>query len=314
MPRAWGRRRRVERKLTVTRSHTDTSSQTQNESLRLLALAILCAVLTVALYVVFVRTGLGQRIDDAALDGRASLSARSINRADSLLQTVSVASVAILGGGIVLVAVMRARLVLAAAAAAVLVGANVTTQVLKATLSRPDLVRGQPEIDLGNSFPSGHTAVAASIAVAAVLVAPRRLRGAVAVAGLLYTVAIGVATLTAGWHRPSDAIAAVCVAVGWGSLAAWMIVVRRAPAQGAGPATPFVSRLLVVAGGAVCAVTFAALVAALVARRFGQLGAVDLGRAYATAAVSIAGAVALLFGLLLVALRPVTLDARQAER
>jgi membrane-associated phospholipid phosphatase len=271
-------------------------------------------VLTVALYVLFVRTGLGQRIDDAALDGRASLSARAINRADDLLRTVSIASVAILGGGIILVAVMRARLVLAAAAAAVMAGANVTAQVLKAMLSRPDLVRGQPEIDVGNSFPSGHATVAASIAVAALLVAPRRLRGAVAVVGVLYTVAIAVATLTAGWHRPSDAIAAVSLAVGWGSLAAWVIVVRRPHAERAGTATPFVSRLLVVAGGGVCAITFAALVVALVARRFGQLGAVDLGRAYASAAVSIAGAVALLVGLLLVALRPVTLDARQAER
>jgi hypothetical protein len=266
------------------------------------------------LYVLFVRTGLGQRIDDATLDGRASLSARSINSADTLLRTVSVASVAILGGGVVLVAVMRARFVLAAAAAAVIVGANLTTQVLKPLLSRPDLVRGQPEIEIGNTLPSGHTTVAASIAVAALLVAPRRLRGAVAVVGVLYTVAFGVATLTAGWHRPSDAIAAVCVAVGWGSLAAWVIVVRGAPAQEPGPATPFVSRLLVAAGGAVCAITFAALVVALFARRFGQLGAVELGRAYSSAAVSIAGAVLLLVGLLLVALRPVTLDARHAGR
>ena len=271
-------------------------------------------MLAAALYMLFVRTGLGQRIDDATLQGRASLSARSINSADSLLRTVSVVSVAILGGGIVLVAVLRARFVLAAAAAAVIVGATITTQVVKVLLSRPDLMRGQPEIDIGNTLPSGHTTVAASIAVAALLVAPRQLRGAVAVVGVLYTAAFGVATLTAGWHRPSDAIAAVCVAVGWGALAAWLIVVRRAPAQGAGPATPFVSRLLVTAGGVVCAVIFAAVAVALFARRFGQLGAVDLGRAYASAAVSIAGSVLLLVGLLLVALRPVTLDARYAER
>jgi membrane-associated phospholipid phosphatase len=284
------------------------------ESHRLVALAVLCALLTAALYVIFVRTGLGQRIDEAALDGRASLSARSINSADDLLRTVSVASVAILGGGIVLVAVVRARFLLAAAAAAVMAGANVTTQVLKEVLPRPDLLAGRGEIDALNTFPSGHTTVAASIAVAALLVAPRRLRGTVAVVGVIYAAAVGVATLTAGWHRPSDAIAGVSVVIGWGALAAWVIVVRTDPRWHAGTATPFASRLLVAAGGALCAVTFAALAAVLVARRLGQVDTVGLGRAYMSAAVSIAGAALLLVGLLLVALRPVTLDARRAER
>jgi membrane-associated phospholipid phosphatase len=298
----------------VVSSRPDSFSYTQSEARRLLALGVLCALLTAALYVIFVRTGLGQRIDDAALDGRAALSARSINSADDLLRTVSVASVAILGGGIVLVAVMRTRFLLAAAAAAVIAGANVTTQVLKAVLPRPDLIAGQAEIDIGNTLPSGHTTVAASIAVAALLVAPRRLRGAVAVVGVLYAAAIGVATLTAGWHRPSDAIAAVSVVVGWGALAACVIVVRTAPGEHSRTATPFASRLLVAAGGALCAVTFAGLAAVLVARRLGQLGAVELGPAFVSAAVSIAGAALLLVGLLLVALRPVTLDARPAER
>jgi membrane-associated phospholipid phosphatase len=298
----------------VVSSRPDSFSSTQSEARRLLALGVLCVLLTAGLYVIFVRTGLGQRIDDAALDGRATLSARSVNSADDLLRTVSVASVAILGGGIVLVAVMRTRFLLAAAAAAVIAGANVTTQVLKAVLPRPDLIAGQAEIDIGNTLPSGHTTVAASIAVAALLVAPRRLRGAVAVVGVLYAAAIGVATLTAGWHRPSDAIAAVSVVVGWGALAACVIVVRTAPGESQRTATPFASRLLVAAGGALCAVTFAGLAAALVARRLGQLGAVELGPAFVSAAVSIAGAALLLVGLLLVALRPVTLDARPAER
>jgi hypothetical protein len=123
-----------------------------------------------------------------------------------------------------------------------------------------------------------------------------------------------VATLTAGWHRPSDAIAGFSVVVGWGALAACVIVVRTASGEHERMATPFASRLLVAAGGGLCAVTFAGLAAVLVARRLGQLGAVELGPAYVSAAVSIAGAALLLVGLLLVALWPVTLDARRAER
>jgi PAP2 superfamily len=284
------------------------------ESDRLLALGALCAVLVVAMYVVFVRTRFGQRIDHAALAGRASLPSESVDGADDLLRTVDLASVAILGGGVILVAVMRARFLLATAAAAVIGGANITTQALKALLPRPELLSGQPDIDVGNTFPSGHATVAASIAVAALLVAPRRFRGAVAVVGVLYAAAVGVATLTAGWHRPSDAIAAVGVVVGWGALAAWVIVVRHGPGGRRGTATPFASRLLVAAGGALCAITFAVLAAIVVARRVGRLGAIDLGRAYTSAAVSIAGAALLLVGLLLVALRPVTLDARPAGR
>lgn len=286
----------------------------QNESHRLLALVILCVLLTVASYAIFVRTGLGQRIDEAALEGRAGLSTESAENADDLLRTVGIASVTVLGGGIVLVAVMRARFLLAAAAAGVIAAAFLTTQLLKRILPRPDLLGGEPEIDIGNTLPSGHTTLAAALAVAALLVAPRRFRGAVAVVGVLYAAAVGVATLTAGWHRPSDAIAAVSVVVGWGALAAWVLVVRTASGRHSETVTPFASRLLVTSGGALCALTFTGLASLLVARRLGQVDTVDLGQAYLSGAVSIAAAALLLVGLLLVALRPVTLDGRRAER
>lgn len=298
----------------VARSRPDARPRTREESDRLLALAALCVVLTVALYVLFVRTRFGQRIDHAALEGRASLSDESVDNADDLLRTIDIASVAILGGGVVLVAVLRARFLLAAAAAVLIGGANITTQVLKAVLPRPELLPGHPDIGLGYTFPSGHTTVAASIAVGALLVVPRRLRGAVAVVGVLYAAAVGVATLTAGWHRPSEAIAAVSVVIGWGALAAWVIAVRNGPRGRPGTAAPFASRLLVAAGGGLCVATFVGLAAVLVARRLGRLGAVDLGRAYTSAVVLIVGAALLLVGLLLVALRPVTLDARRAGR
>ncbi|HUF84106.1 MAG TPA: phosphatase PAP2 family protein [Acidimicrobiia bacterium] len=274
-----------------------------------MALAVACALLVGLLYLFFVCTRLGQRIDDAAVDGRSSLTPEQVRDADDLLQTVDVASVVLLGGAVAFVAVVRGRLLLGAAVVGVIGAANVTTQVVKAVLPRSDLT-GEPELVIGNSLPSGHTTVAASIAVAAILVAPRRLRGPIAVVGAVYAAAVGVATLTAGWHRPSDAVAAFAVVVAWGAAAAWFIAAERPGASrfSARTSSPVATPLLVSLGVGLSAAAFTGLVAVLAARRLGRLDAIDLGQAYAGATVAITGSVLLLFGLLLAALRPVGLD------
>jgi PAP2 superfamily len=269
-------------------------------------------VLVAALYLVFVQTRPGQRIDDAALEGRDALAAEEIDAADDLLRSVDVASVALLGGAIVGVALVRGQPRLALAAGAVIVGANVTTQVLKKVLPRPDRLASDP-LSIGNTLPSGHATVAMSIALAAVLVASPRYRGVVAVGGTLYGASMGVATLTAGWHRPSDAAAAFAVVVAWTAVAATWVLHRRVPgeAQPGAPVRPLAAPLLVVGGVVLGAVSFAGLVAAVAARRLGRLDAVDLGAAYVGAAVAITGSALLLVGLLLAAVRPVELDARR---
>ena len=58
---------------------------------------------------------------------------------------------------------------MALGAGVVVLGANVTTQWLKATL-------GRPGIDEVGTYPSGHVTVAMSLAMALVLVAPPGLR------------------------------------------------------------------------------------------------------------------------------------------
>ncbi|HEX6310917.1 MAG TPA: phosphatase PAP2 family protein, partial [Acidimicrobiia bacterium] len=221
----------------------------------------MCALLVVALYVVFVRTHAGQRLDDAALDGRSTLSAEDVQDADDLLQTISLASVAFLGGAVVLVALVRGGLPLAGVAVTVLAGANVATQAMKEVLPRPDLLPGQAELGIGNSLPSGHTTVAMSIAVAAILVAPRRFRGAVALVGIAYAAAVGVAVLTAGWHRPSDAVAAYAMVVAWGAAASCVLVTAKRPVhQPAGSSSRFATPVLVVVGVALSAAAFLAFV------------------------------------------------------
>ncbi len=271
---------------------------------RLLALALACAVLVGLFYVFFVRTELGQRIDDAALDGRAELTANEVQDADDLLQTIDLSSVALLGGAIVVVGFVRGRLSLAAAAVIVLMGANVATQLMKEVLARPDFVPSQAQVGIGNSLPSGHTTVAASIALAAVLVAPKRIRGLVALVGALYAAAIGVAVLTAGWHRPSDAVAAFAMATGWAAVASLVVADRPKDRAEIESESTVVSPLLVTVGALGCALSFGVLVIALTALRLDRLDTINFGRAYTAATIAIVGTAFLLTGVLLFALRP----------
>jgi hypothetical protein len=70
--------------------------------------------------------------------------------------------------------------------------------------------------------------VAFSVAVALVLVLPVRLRPVAAGAGVGYATLTALATLTAGWHRPSDSVAAFLVVACWAALVGATLVVGHA--------------------------------------------------------------------------------------
>lgn len=163
------------------------------------------------MYLVAVRTHAGQRLDDDALLGR-SLNYKVQEATQRLLNTIDISSLVLVGGSIVVLAVARAQLRLGVAAGVLIAGATGTAELLKQVLGRPVL---SPDGLTTASFPSGHTAVAASLALGVVLVVPPRLRGVTALAGTAYAVAVGAATVTAGWHRPSDAVGGLLVAVAW---------------------------------------------------------------------------------------------------
>ena len=114
-------------------------------------------------------------------------------------------------------------------------GANLTVELLKRYLDRPNLGIDPERAGAGNSFPSGHTAIAASVAVAFVLVLPPKARGAGAVIGTFYAALVGVFTMSAGWHRPSDAVGALLIVGVWAALAGILLrVLRRARRPGGG--------------------------------------------------------------------------------
>jgi hypothetical protein len=132
------------------------------------------------------------------------------------------------------IAVVRRRWSLALVAATVLIGANVSTRVLKmAVLDRPDLGHGP----LLNTLPSGHTTAAASVAVAVLLVVPPRVRPWIAVLGAGYAGATGVSTLIGQWHRPSDVLAGLLVVLAWGAIGCALLALTPAVPEERRPPT-----------------------------------------------------------------------------
>lgn len=242
-------------------------------------------------YLLFVRSGIGQRLDEAGFIGREGVRRGLVGDAESLLGGIEVTVLLIALGAIGLLAMWRGRAQLATVVLAVVVGSNLTTQVLKhSVLERPHLI--PDAFRLPNSFPSGHVTAIASLAIAAVLVMPRRLRPATALVGTATTLVVGFATVAAGWHRSSDVIGAWLVVGTWSALAAAMMVAggRSGPPRPAGRASAALETGLWVIGGAAVAL-FVATGAAWMGLHWVE--AADAGRdglAFASAVSGMVGA------------------------
>jgi membrane-associated phospholipid phosphatase len=282
---------------------------------RLALVAVVATVVTGLLYVVAVRTLLGQALDDLVLWGRPIGDAEAIELAWRALGTLNLTVAAGATLGLAGLAVARGRPLLAAGVVVAIAGANLTTQVLKETvLERPNLV-GSDAYAYGNSFPSGHVTLAASLALAALLVAPRRLRSLVALAGAAYVSVVGISTLTAGWHRLADALGAILVALAWTSLVAAIVVAtrgtmpRRSWHAGSGR---LATRVLLVGAGGLFAAAAAVLAWAWVTRATpgSVVGALEAPLAYVLALAILAAGALVASASLLWAMRGVTLEDR----
>lgn len=172
---------------------------------RLLAFAAIALTVFFALYALAIGTEVGQKADDAALTGSRSAPDGAQSAADNLLRIVSVgsliAAIAVLSG----LAWFRRRPELLLVPAAIIGLSLLATEAFKLVIfERPDLIVEAKFPD--NTYPSGHGTVAISIGLAAIIVAPPRLRGSVGLAAALLAAAGGVFVVTADWHRPSDPI------------------------------------------------------------------------------------------------------------
>lgn len=175
--------------------------------------AAIAAAATWALARFAVGTASGQRLDQLTLSGAQSHEGQLAELSAIAVDTVSVPVVAAVLALSALLVVLRRRARLLLPLAMLVVGANLTTQVIKHLLVAR--VALGPGIDITpNSFPSGHTTLAASAAIALVL-ASGSARGVVAILGVVWTAGAGIGTLVLGWHRPSDVVGAILVVAAW---------------------------------------------------------------------------------------------------
>ncbi len=277
-----------------------------------LSLAIACFAGVVLLWWAFVDTLPGQFLEAAALAGSEIGSHRVDGHARVILSAVSMPAAVLLVVVILLVGLARRSRRRAAWAVIAVVGASASAQILKHwILSRPD--HGiTARWDNANTLPSGHTTIAASAAVALVLLVDARWRILAAWLGTAMTVAMGYSTLVCQWHRPADVVAAVLLAAAWGALAvvggAWS---GEGPSSGSppdgggadrgtGPAPALAALGLL---GALCAVLALALGLWVLTRMGSPLGRWEYFASYATGSVALV-ALSCLSMAALVALMP----------
>jgi membrane-associated phospholipid phosphatase len=170
----------------------------------------ICAALALGVFLFALHTARGSSWDAqillAATAGRDIPSVQSAS--EGLVDTISIGSLVLLGGGLVAVALLLGRARAALGAVILVGGANATTQVLKPLIG-------------DDRFPSGHATVAMSVALAAVLVSPPAWKLVTGLLGGAYAAGVGVSLVIQAAHYPSDVAAGYLVAGAWaGAVAA----------------------------------------------------------------------------------------------
>ena len=185
------------------------------------------ATVFVLAYVVFVLTPFGQLVDDELLE---------VFRAEKLTRTaltnalhlINVVTIALAGVVIVAISAARHRLVIGIAGVFAFGIAVVAAEMFKLILPRPE---HQPELDeaLGrvgiDTYPSGHSTIITA-GVIALLWAWGTVNRAGWLLGAAVIVVVVSATVIAGWHRPSDGIGGISLAIAVMALAAWWMTCR----------------------------------------------------------------------------------------
>lgn len=190
--------------------------------------ALLAAACVAGVYVACVRTPLGQTVDTMMMRGADVHHARVVEVLNRALNGTTLVSLVLVCVAAAAIGFIRGRVDLAVAAGVLVIGANASTRLFKDRLPRPNL----DDFPAPNSFPSGHTTAAASVAFALILVLPFAIRGTVALIGAAYVTIIAVATVWAEWHRPSDTVAGLLVVLAWGAGASALVRAYRSRITG----------------------------------------------------------------------------------
>jgi len=189
----------------------------RRSSSSLLLGAALLAVLLVAGYLGFVRTTTGQRWDNAGYAGRQIVGPGMTTYYSELLGQVSTHSLILALASLFLLSLLlrrpRVGVVVVLAAAAAIFGA----EVLKDSLPREPL--SSPPVPMParlslDTYPSGHSTIGTSLALALVVISGPLLRPWLAVVAGVICSSYATAVFLLGWHRPSDALGGIA----WGGL------------------------------------------------------------------------------------------------
>lgn len=211
-----------------------------------------CLATAAVLYVVAVRLGEGQRLDDLGFEARKSL---ELGPRRAFTWTMRAATMLLLVAGPVIVGWLswRRRAVVAGLAVLGSVAAvAVAARLLKGLLTRPDLLEFS-WAGGANSFPSGHSSVVVAMSLGLVGLVDSAERGrwtaAMAVVVGLHTMGM----VCSGWHRPSDVLAGLLIGAAAASLVVPLVVRAEGPVETA-PAWYRRPTLVARALGAVAAV------------------------------------------------------------
>ncbi|QWW19726.1 phosphatase PAP2 family protein [Schaalia sp. 19OD2882] len=174
--------------------------------------ALVCVVAAAFVSWIAVLTVWGQGADTLVMEAVIESLPAGERFGELMMGLVSPWSLPVIALVVLGIAVARRRATLAGRAIGMVVAANVTTQVLKCLLERPDL--GVTTF-VSNSLPSGHVTVSASMCLALVVVAPAGMRGVASWFAWIWTTATGVAVMVSAWHRLADVLVAVLVTGAW---------------------------------------------------------------------------------------------------
>jgi len=250
---------------------------------RLLAAAAACLAAATGVYLLAVRTTRGQMVENVAMEGRPVETWWAHN--PTAERFGAMATVLAVGGAVAVVAWAARRVSIGGAivVAASIAASLAITEVLKhVVMDRPALVAVGDRIYMEpNTFPSGHSTMAVSVAIVAVALAPRGRRAVAAAVGGAYAAAVGLSMLAAEAHRPADAVGAALVSTA--------VALAVAAAGAAPPSAPRVRPSTLVAGIAGAAVAGALVLGVFVlgdAVAHGPLTDAEIARARTVGALA----------------------------
>jgi membrane-associated phospholipid phosphatase len=208
------------------RGHPGTGGVDRRRPTRSLARVAGFGLASAAVYAGLIATSFGQWLDAGSF-GALSLLNGPLGDAAATFRIAGVVGLGIVALVAGLVALLRRRWRAVLQAVAILVLSAAGSEALKRVLPRPELGGNGYA---GNTFPSGHMAIALALAVAVAVMLPvRRWARPASAAAIVVAAGVGCASIVSYAHRPSDVLGAVLVV---GTIASCVLWRRPSAARG----------------------------------------------------------------------------------